>query len=423
MLKIETKKFKKALQVAALIARDKLPLQVLRGVLFDGDNITATNSEQSITFCLDWEGDRADLPKSLVETNALLSVLPKDTFTRVSVNGKMQIGKVALPLLDAGEFPVVPEVQYHEDQRIGFLPAKELQKMLEQTLRFVADPDEVRVMLRTISIRTKKADNEGYDGLEFAGTDGRRLSITSVMAEEIAENFEGYIPSESARILLGILKKTENSDIQIYYRPGENNERGTFFFTGKLWNYSCKARNGHFPNYNSALMESHKKGDLENSFRVNRAKLLAAVQEAIAVTPKKERCSNPAYALYLAPSSDGLLILFSGALTDGYLEREFETVIPCEILRGENYFTVINPDYLLDALETSDETDVMFSAHDPTSMIGIEDGTTREAYVMPVHVEFPCIKSCGNRVKMPGARCGECDGKEDEASGETSDSV
>lgn len=302
------------------------------------------------------------LPAKLLDN--IVSKLPSEPLTVEQADDDYTVslvcstGQYQVRGLSAEDYPSLPLV---EDGQVTQLSAESLLEGLRGTL-FASSSDESRQILTGGHILS-----DGYT-LEFAATDGHRLSVVKISDE----NSDGMgqmsvtLPAKSLRELEKMLQAYEaaNPVILSFTRTMALFELGPQRLTTRLLE-------GQYPNYRQLVPK-----EFERSATVNRKALISAL-ERIAVLAEQK---NNIIKLSL---SDGAIAITVEATEVGNGRED----VQAETL-GKPLDTAFNVRYLLDGLKALGSNEVQMKFNTATSpSVLCPVGTLDTTYlIMPVQI-------------------------------------
>lgn len=204
-------------------------------------------SEVSCTLCINSK-KLSDIVKSLSSATFTLTLVNDPSTQSSYVQIQSGRSKFKLTLAEASEFPAFPEIE--EDMMSNNILGSMLLEGLERTDYAVAKEDAMNPTLTGVNMLFD--NNDGKPFVEFAATDGNRLTVFKKYypKEESNEsitlnNMSFTIPRKTVKILKSIVNKT--SFVDIYYKSG-----GSFLiFEDKAtgWTLFSRLLEGEFPDY------------------------------------------------------------------------------------------------------------------------------------------------------------------------------
>ena len=302
------------------------------------------------------------LPAKLLEN--IISKLPSEPLTVEqsdsdhTVSLACSTGQYQVRGLSAEDYPTLPLVK---EGQVTQLSAESLLEGLRGTL-FASSSDESKQILTGGHILS-----DGYT-LEFAATDGHRLSIVGTSEEggDAIEEMSVTLPAKALRELEKMLQGYDDANpvILSFTRTMALFELGPQRLTTRLLE-------GQYPNYRQLVPK-----EFERSATVNRKALISAL-ERIAVLAQQK---NNIIKLSL---SEGAIAISVEATEVGSGREEVEADIS-----GQPLDTAFNVRYLLDGLKALGSNDVQMKFNTATSPSVISPvGTLDMTYlIMPVQI-------------------------------------
>ncbi|MFL3023074.1 MAG: DNA polymerase III subunit beta [Methylophilaceae bacterium] len=257
------------------------------------------------------------------------------------------------------------------------LPTKDYPLMKaeeEDTKRIVVPQNQLRDILRQVDFSMAQQDIRYYlngllfevDGkkLNIVGTDGHRLSFTSINVKDSQEKSQIIIPRKTILELIKLLDDTkDNVEIDIA------KNQATFTFNNI--NLITKVIDGKFPDYNRVIPVGH-----EHYFEIKRLELLSSMQRASIL-------SNEKYRGIRMLVDKGQLKLLSNNSEQEQAEEEMEISY-----NGPAIDIGFNVTYLIDVLTNIQSEKLSFAFKDSSSscLITIPKNDDYKYVVMPMRI-------------------------------------
>ncbi len=276
-------------------------------------------------------------------------------------------GKYQVHGLPVEEFPELPEIA--TDGQVAYLPVESLLLGLDSSL-FAAATDESKRVLTGVHITT------GSDFLEFAATDGHRLSVirTNFLeggdndnGSEIQSQLEVTIPSRTLRELEKMLKSQKESVITVKF------DQNQMIFALANQTLTSRLLDGSYPNYHQLIPKQ-----FERLITIEREVFIFALERIGVLADQK----NNIVKLSLDLTTQEIL-----AAVDAPDVATGRESIPAQI-SGSNLDIAFNVKYLLDGLKAMPGKEIQLkinTANSPAilSPIGSVDMTY---LIMPVQI-------------------------------------
>ena len=287
--------------------------------------------------------------------------LVEDTIGLTSIYGQYEVRGMS-----ADEFPELPVIQQGEVMQ---LPIEGLLCGLQGSL-YAASTDETKQILTGVHLVTES------DALEFAATDGHRLSVVvpmltdgeSVTTDHPRHSLDVTIPAKTLRELERMLaSQQEVSTVDVWSEPGQVVfEWGDQRLTSRLLECS-------FPNYRQLLPRQFSRQ------MTAERRLFTAALERIAVIADRK---NNIVKLTLDPVNQVVVLQVDAQEVGSGRES-----LPAQI-SGEPLDVAFNVKYLLDGLKSFSTTEVQLQLNTATSPVILHPlGGTKMTYlVMPVQI-------------------------------------
>lgn len=268
--------------------------------------------------------------------------------------------------LPAEEFPELPLAQTGEAVH---LPAAALVDGLRGTL-FATSGDETKQVLTGVHLKVQE------EGLEFAATDGHRLSVVETAnqiesdepVEPVLTSFKVTVPARALRDLERILAaRHAGESIALYFDQGQ-----IVFQWGDQY-LTSRTLEGQYPNYGQLIPRQ-----FSHQLTIERKLFLSAL-ERIAILAEQK---NSVVKLSLDPVNQQIVLSAEAQEVGSGKEA-----IPAQI-SGEDLDVAFNVKYLMDGLKVISTTEVQMQLNTPTSPVVISPlGALKMTYlVMPVQI-------------------------------------
>jgi DNA polymerase III subunit beta len=276
-------------------------------------------------------------------------------------------GRYQVRGMGAEEFPELPVV---EEGEVAHLSVESLIEGLRSSL-FSASSDETKQVLTGVHL-TMQAD-----GLEFAATDGHRLTVVQTVNADAAESgakpldpeksLDVTIPAKALQELAKMLERQTGSDVAVHF----DHSQVVFEWTDQR--LTSRLLEGQYPNYRQLVPRQFSR-----QITAERRLLLSALERIAVLADQK----NNIVKLTL-DSTNQLLTLSVDAQDVG---SGTET-IPAQI-SGDDLDVAFNVKYLMDGLKTIATTEIQIQLNTATSPAIVTPlGSIKMTYlVMPVQV-------------------------------------
>jgi DNA polymerase-3 subunit beta len=353
---------------------------VLANILFNADAKSQTlgmtafdlNLGIQVTFTANVvSGGSITLPARLL--NDIVSRLPDEDITLSVEDGDIATitcgsGRYEVNGLPVEEFPELPQIA--TDGETTYLPVESLLIGLDGSL-FAASTDETKRILTGVHV-TAHADR-----LEFAATDGHRLSVvqTNFLAEEDLpgspsdgkSSLEVTIPSRALRELERMLNAQTEGAIAVRF------DRAQMIFQSANQILTSRLLDGSYPNYR-ALIPSQ----FERQITLDRKMLVSALERIAVLADQKNNIVKVSF------NATGQEISLSVEAPDVATGRES---LPAQ-MSGSDLDIAFNVKYLLDGLKAIDSHDIQLKLNNSTSPAIITPiGASQMTYlIMPVQI-------------------------------------
>ncbi|MBW4578103.1 MAG: DNA polymerase III subunit beta [Tildeniella nuda ZEHNDER 1965/U140] len=276
-------------------------------------------------------------------------------------------GRYQVRGMGAEEFPELPVVEGGE---VAHLSVESLIEGLRSSL-FSASSDETKQVLTGVHLTMQP------DGLEFAATDGHRLTVVQTLNAEAAESgakpsalekgLDVTIPAKALQELAKMLERQTGSDVAVHF----DHSQVVFEWTDQR--LTSRLLEGQYPNYHQLIPRQFSR-----QITAERRLLLSALERIAVLADQK----NNIVKLTL-DSANQLLTLSVDAQDVG----SGKETIPAQI-SGDDLDVAFNVKYLMDGLKTIATTEIQIQLNTATSPAIVTPlGSIKMTYlVMPVQV-------------------------------------
>lgn len=267
----------------------------------------------------------------------------------VSVTG----GKFKIRGVKATEYPDLPLIDEGESL---LLPKQELAKGLKSTL-FSSSKDENKQVLTGVRIIG------GEDSIEFASTDGHRLSVRKL--EATVKPFGLTIPVNTLSELNSLLTSTESEEIELLV------EDNLIMFKVESTVITSRILDGTYPNYHQLIPSN-----FSTEFNVDRYSLLNCLNRISVLATDKNNL------IRFTLTDDNLKL----TVTSGELGNAKESI---KVDFSGSFEVGFNLKYLLEGLKSFDNKEITFHCNQPTQPVIITGmGNVEQTYlIMPVQLK------------------------------------
>lgn len=275
-----------------------------------------------------------------------------------SVSGRFQLRG-----MQAAEFPKLPSIETGETI---ILPIAALTEGLKASL-FAASTDETKQVLTGVHL-TGTPDN-----LEFAATDGHRLSVVQTPLEDvetvnISQGFGVTIPARTLRELERILSMNQTTDLVTLHV-----DEGQIIFEIGDQKLTSRKLEGAYPAYQQLIPKK-----FERSVTLERKRLLSSLERVAVLADQKNNLVK-----FSLDGEKGQLTLSVESPDLGSAKE----AMPAE-MSGDNIDIAFNVKYLMDGLKALPATYVQMQLNESTQPVIFSplDGLKMTYLVMPVQI-------------------------------------
>ncbi|HEY9895820.1 MAG TPA: DNA polymerase III subunit beta [Candidatus Sericytochromatia bacterium] len=276
-------------------------------------------------------------------------------------------GRYQMRGMGAEDFPELPVV---EAGQVAYLSIENLLEGLRSSL-FSASSDETKQVLTGVHLTMQP------DGLEFAATDGHRLTVVQTMDAEAAETggtaneaekaLDVTIPAKALQELTKMLERQTGSDVAVHF------DQSQVVFEWTDQRLTSRLLEGQYPNYRQLVPRQFSR-----QITAERRLLLSALERIAVLADQKNNIVK------LTLDSTSQLLSLSVDAQDVGSGKE---TIPAQIT-GDDLDVAFNVKYLMDGLKTIATTEIQIQLNTATSPAIVTPlGSIKMTYlVMPVQV-------------------------------------
>jgi len=318
------------------------------------------------------DGGSITLPAKLL--NDIVSRLPDEDITinfekeNTVVTIVCGSGRYQMNGLPIEEFPELPQIG--EDGETTYLPVESMLSGLAATL-FATSADDTKRILTGVHVTATS------DRLEFAATDGHRLSVLQtgfldadeppVTGDTVTTNLEVTIPSRALRELERMLNQQTEGAIAVKF------DRANMIFQSANQILISRLLDGSYPNYRQLIPNQ-----FERKVTLERKLFLSALERIAVLADQKNNIVK------ITIDSTGQEISLSVEAPDVAAGRES---LPAQV-SGEDVEIAFNVKYLLDGLKALPSNEIQIQLNNPTSpAVLVPIGASKMTYLlMPVQI-------------------------------------
>ncbi|MBD2075245.1 DNA polymerase III subunit beta [Phormidium sp. FACHB-592] len=276
-------------------------------------------------------------------------------------------GRYQMRGMGAEDFPELPVV---EAGQVAYLSIENLLEGLRSSL-FSASSDETKQVLTGVHLTMQP------DGLEFAATDGHRLTVVQTMnaeaseaggtANEAEKALDVTIPAKALQELTKMLERQTGSDVAVHF------DQSQVVFEWTDQRLTSRLLEGQYPNYRQLVPRQFSR-----QITAERRLLLSALERIAVLADQKNNIVK------LTLDSTSQLLSLSVDAQDVGSGKE---TIPAQIT-GDDLDVAFNVKYLMDGLKTIATTEIQIQLNTATSPAIVTPlGSIKMTYlVMPVQV-------------------------------------
>jgi DNA polymerase-3 subunit beta len=356
----------KPLSAVSGIVERRHTLPILSNLLLEAKQnsvtLTATDLEMQISLTIDTDaGGELSTTASAKKLLDICRALPENADINMSTtDSRMQVragkSRFNLQTLPTSDYPIMTKATGAEPNRIT-ISQRVLKRLLKQ-VEFAMAQQDIRYYLNGLLFEVTA------NRLNLVGTDGHRLSYTSVELDRNYERQELILPRKT---VIELIKLLDESDDEVTVEPAPGQVNFTF---GNIHLIS-KVIDGKFPDYNRVIPVGHR-----NTFTIDRMTVLLSMQRASILSNEKYR------GIRLVLGNDSLRLISTNSEQE---EAEEELEISYS---GDALDVGFNVTYLIDVLNNVSSDKVAFSFADANSscLVTVPDDENYKYVVMPMRI-------------------------------------
>ena len=364
-IKINRETLLKPLMSVTSIVERRHTLPILSNLLLEAKNnqiqLTATDLEMQISLKVEnsFNGELSttisakkflDICRSLPDS-AEIDMTTNDSRMTVKA-GKSRFNLQTLP---AADYPVMTKAAGSGTSiTIAQIALKKLFKQVE----FAMAQQDIRYYLNGLLLEVNE------DNLNVVGTDGHRLSFTSLKLKQNYDKTDVIVPRKTVIELIKLLNDSDE-EVVIEINAGQVN------FSFSEMRLISKVIDGKFPDYHRVIPVGH-----QNTFSVNRLAVLTAMQRASILSNEKYR------GIRMVLSNNNLKLISTNTEQE---EAEEELEID---YHQDSLDIGFNVTYLIDVLNNVTDDTIHFSFADANSscLITVPNDQDYKYVVMPMRI-------------------------------------
>ena len=347
------------------IVEKRHALPILSNLLLEGHQgklkFTATDLEMQISTYIKIElPDDFQITLSAKKLFDITRALPESSKIDFQIEDNKVIVKAKksrfnLQTLPPKDYPVMKKEETESGELK--LPQKEFKALLKQ-VDFAMAQQDIRYYLNGLLIEVKEKN------INIVGTDGHRLSFTSLELTTPAKAAQVIIPRKTVVELIKLLNDTDDL-LEINFSNNQVN------FKFNEIDLITKVIDGKFPDYSRVIPEGHN-----NVFNIGRTSLLESMLRASIL-------SNDKYRGIRMVVEENNLKLVSNNSEQEQAEEELEIEY-----KGEKIDIGFNVTYLIDVLMNiqSDQLTIAFNDSNSSCLVTIPNNKKYKYVVMPMRI-------------------------------------
>lgn len=365
-IKIDRDTLLKPLSAVSSIVERRHTLPILSNLLLEAteNKVTLTATDLEMQISLSMAGTPGGEVATTVSARKLLDIcrsLPEQAEITMGIqDNRMQLragkSRFNLQTLPAADYPLMAKAS-GDTGLVLEIAQRHLKKLLKQVEYAMAQQD-IRYYLNGLLFEVNG------NRLNVVGTDGHRLSFTSMELPQVYEKQELILPRKT---VLELIKLLDDSDDVVRIEVGSN--QVNFAFSGIR--LISKVIDGKFPDYTRVIPTGH-----QNSLIVDRHTLLQSMQRASILSNEKYR------GIRMVLGKDSLRLISSNSEQE---EAEEELEIS---YAGDALDIGFNVTYMIDVLNNVDSDTVTFSFADANSscLVTVPSDVNYKYVVMPMRI-------------------------------------
>lgn len=364
-IKINRETLLKPLMNVTSIVERRHTLPILSNLLLEAKNnqlqLTATDLEMQISLNVEnnFNGELSttisakkflDICRSLPES-ADIDMITNDSRMTVKA-GKSRFNLQTLP---AADYPVMTKAT---GEGVNITISQIALKKLFKQVEFAMAQQDIRYYLNGLLLEVIE------DNLNVVGTDGHRLSFSSIKLNQSYDKSDVIVPRKTVIELIKLLNDSEE-EVMVEINAGQVN------FSFSDIRLISKVIDGKFPDYHRVIPTGH-----QNIFSVNRLEVLTAMQRASILSNEKYR------GIRMVLSNNNLKLISTNT------EQE-EAEEELEIKYAQDGLDIgFNVTYLIDVLNNVSDENINFSFADANSscLITVPNDQNYKYVVMPMRI-------------------------------------
>lgn len=356
----------KPLSSVSSIVERRHTLPILSNLLLEAkqDSIVLTATDLEMQISLAVETPVGGELSTTISAKKLLDIcrsLPENAdITMATQENRIQVktgkSRFNLQTLPAQDYPLMTKTA-EAGNTVITIGQKFLKRLFKQ-VEFAMAQQDIRYYLNGLLCEVNG------NRLNVVGTDGHRLSFTSIELNNSYDKQEVILPRKTVIELIKLLDESEE-EVTIELANGQAN-----FAFGNIRLIS-KVIDGKFPDYTRVIPTGH-----QNSFTIDRTIILLSMQRASILSNEKYR----GIRMVLAANS---LKLISTNSEQEEAEEELEISYS-----GSSLDIGFNVTYMIDVLNNSDSESVTLSFADANSscLVTVDNDSNYKYVVMPMRI-------------------------------------
>lgn len=304
-----------------------------------------------------------DIVSRLPDGEIALTQTDSESGDSLGVVLKYASGSYQMRGLGAEEFPELPTI---EEGEVAQLSAESMIEGLRSTL-FSASGDETKQVLTGVHLSTQE------DGLEFAATDGHRLSVVHTLPQaedgqtDDLTKLAVTIPAKALQEVIKMLDRGTSSGVSVKFDAGQ------IVFEWAQQRLTSRLLEGQYPNYRQLIPRQ-----FAHQLTIDRRSFLSALERISVIADQR----NNIVKMSLNPETQAATLS-----VDAQDVGSGQETVSAQIT-GEALDVAFNVKYLIDGLKVMNTAEVQIQLNTATSPAILSPlGSLKMTYlVMPVQV-------------------------------------
>jgi len=360
----------KSLSHLQSIVEKKNSLPILSNILVEAkeNNLVLSSTDMDISITEKINCDVLESGATTINAHTIYDIIRKlpdnSEIEMICNDGKLLTlrsgsSRFSLNCLPKEDFPIIDLENSGKKIKIN---SQVLLKLIDKT-KFAISTEETRYFLNGLYFAVNRKNDNNF--INIVGTDGHRLAKIEYVNQDFTEEISGVIIPKKTIIELSKLLSEQTEEIEI-----DINTNKIVFFIGNLVLIS-KLIDGNFPDYKKVIPTENN-----NILRVNRKKLLSAVDRVSTITNEK----TPVIKFKLL---NNLINMNSANTENSTASEDISTMY-----EGEEIEIGFNSKYIFELINNLEDEEIAIAFKDSSSpILATEKSNPNLIYVlMPMRV-------------------------------------